>query len=221
MLLARVCGACGSSGSFRGPGRGPLCAACADQLVAAGPVPAPRQVDRLVAVLTFEGVGRDLVLGLKYRNRRGVVGPLAAAMAAAVGAGRPDVVTWAPTTRVRRQQRGFDQSELLARAVARQLDRPCRSLLQRRPGPPQTGRDGLARAIGPDLRARQRVPGHVLVVDDVTTTGATLSAAATALRERGAVVVDAVTAAATPLKVPPAAVDIVATARPGRIIETE
>ena len=195
MLWRNVCIVCGSAGAV-------VCARCADQLEPAGAPLVPAGLDDLQAVLRFDGAGRDLVLSLKYRNRRGSVAPLAAAMAAAVQASTIDAVTWAPTSATRRRQRGYDQAQLLAVAVARRLGRPCPQLLRRTSGPPQTGLDAPHRRLGPSFRPTRQVPASVLLVDDVVTTGATLMAAAGALRLGGAVGVIGVTAAATPLKVP-------------------
>jgi predicted amidophosphoribosyltransferase len=148
-----------------------------------------------------------VVARVKYRGARAAVPWLADAMVAAMVEGLDatpvvDVVTWAPTSRDRRRARGFDPAELLARAVARRLtdhfDVRCLGVLDRCPGPPQTGLTGADRRRGPSYVARRTAPWSVLVVDDVTTTGATLSAAALALRAAGAHRVFAVTAARTP-----------------------
>jgi predicted amidophosphoribosyltransferase len=145
-------------------------------------------------------VARELVARAKYRNVRAVVPWLAAHMVdAATARGLvADAVTWAPTTRVRVRSRGFDPAELLARAVAGGVGSRCSALLRRLPGPPQTGLAAAARRSGPRFQARRRVPRSVLLVDDVATTGATLSAAAMALREGGADRVVALVAARTP-----------------------
>ena len=87
---------------------------------------------------------------------------------------------------------------VLARAVARHLGRPCTALLERGAGPAQTGRPLAERRAGPLLLARTAVTGHVLVVDDVITSGATCSAAARVLREAGATTISAIAAARTP-----------------------
>ena len=62
----------------------------------------------------------------------------------------------------------------------------------------QTGLPGDARRVGPRFAPRQRVPASVLLIDDVTTTGATLAGAAAALRAGGAMRIAALTAARTP-----------------------
>lgn len=157
-------------------------------------------LDSFAAVVAYEGRGRDLVVGLKWRGRHGDLGRLAWAMAAAASGPAVDAVTWPPTTARRRRRRGFDQAELLARAVARLLDRPATPTLHRR-GAPQAGRAAAARRSGARFRVRGRPPARLLLVDDVVTTGATLGHAGAALRASGAVEVHGVALARTPLKV--------------------
>ena len=159
-------------------------------------------MDAVVALLAYADEGRELVARLKYRNRRDALRWLGRALAHAVRT-TPwsfDLVTWAPTTRRRRGDRGFDQAALLARAVAAELDLPCRALLVRRPGRPQTGLLAADRRRGPEfaLRTDAALPPAVLLVDDVVTTGATVSAAARALRRAGAEHVVVAAAARTP-----------------------
>ncbi len=157
----------------------------------------PRGLDGLDAVVAYEGTGRLVIAGLKYRNARGSVERLAAAMSARVPP--VDVVTWVPTTAARARRRGFDQGALLARAVAARVHVPCRRLLRRAAGPPQTGSALAARLTGPTMTPARSVLGlDVLLVDDVVTTGTTMSTAAFALREAGARHVFGVAAAATP-----------------------
>jgi predicted amidophosphoribosyltransferase len=198
-LFPLLCPGCGRRGN-------PVCATCAELLHPALPAPPPPGVDAWGAAFAYEGVAREVVARVKYRGARAAVPWLAEAMVAALPAStraipRLEVVTWAPTSRERRRRRGFDPAELLARAVARRLRARCVGLLERVPGPPQTGRTGADRRRGPrytSCRVGYLTPTAVLLVDDVTTTGATLTAASAALRDGGARVVVAITAARTP-----------------------
>lgn len=189
------------------PGPAP-CPGCWNLLAPAPPIEPIPGVDTTVALLAYDGAGRDLVARVKYRNRRAAVAWIAAGMAA-LAAPLVDercTVTWGPTTPERRRRRGFDHAEILAVQVARRLDLPTAALIWRATTAPQTGRSAQERAAGVDftaVRGRRRGPhgrGTILLVDDVVTTGATLAAAAAALRRGGATRVVAVVAAATPLK---------------------
>ena len=194
VLLPVVCPVCGAHGVAP-------CAACRAGLRPAPVLAPPSGVDSCAAAFAYEGPGRELVARLKYRNARAAVPFLATAMVATVDASAVDTVTWAPTAAARRRTRGFDQAEVLARSVARRLGLPCRALLRRRSGAgPQTGRRLAERRQGPVFDPRRAVPGRVLLVDDVVTSGATASAAARALRAGGATEVQVVVAARTPLR---------------------
>jgi len=192
-LLPFTCPGCGRRGS-------PLCACCQADLHPPPPAVPPPGVDAWSAAFAYRGVARELVARLKYRNARAAAPWLATAMVDVVIATGLDAptVTWAPTTLQRRRARGFDPAEILARAVARRLRVRCARFLDRQPGPPQTGLAAAARLVGPRFVARREVPTRVLLVDDIATTGATLAAAAAALRAAGAQNVLAITAARTP-----------------------
>ena len=178
----------------------PVCGRCSAALRAPPSVPPPPAVDAWVAPFAYEGVVRELVARAKYRGRHAALPWLAHAVATALDpAPVPlDVVTWVPTDRRRRRARGFDHARRLATAVAREHRLPARELLVRDPSPAQTELAIDARRAGPPIRARARSPARVLVVDDVATTGASLTRAAVALRGAGAVTVIAATAARTP-----------------------
>lgn len=192
MLLTSPCAACGGLA----PAGVAVCGRCTAELSPPPSLSVPLGLDACSTLLGYDDVERSLITALKNRQRRDLVGWLAAGLAAevfepAVGV----VVTWAPTSPERRRRRGFDQAELLAQALARRWGRPCRPLLRREPGPPQAGRSRIERRAHPGFAALRPVPRRVLLVDDVATTGATLTAAARALRRAGAAEVTAVVAA--------------------------
>ena len=192
MIFTTRCAGCETPGA-------PICRTCRFALVSRADTGGP---DGVLVAAPFSGRVRDVLLGFKYRNRRSVAGHLAGLLVNRLAAsGRTvDVVTWAPTSARRRRERGFDQAELVARQVARQLGVPCRRLLERGGDDgPQTGRSRAGRLHGPVFRAHPHVPrSRVLLVDDVVTTGATIRAAAAALRRAGAADVLPAAFAATP-----------------------
>jgi predicted amidophosphoribosyltransferase len=148
-----------------------------------------------------------MIVELKYHNRRSRAVVLGDLLAASIRANESidfatfDVVTWAPTSIAHRRRRGFDQAELIARRVGRQLDIPVRALLRRRGSNAQTGRSRRDRLAGPVFVAHRAARGaRVLVLDDVTTTGATLHAARRAFRSVGAELTVCWAVAATPAR---------------------
>ena len=156
----------------------------------------------ILAACDYDGDVRRRVVEMKYQGRRSLARELARHLAHTVRADAVDaidLVTWAPTSSRRRRRRGFDQAQLIARFVARELGVPCRRLLVRETRHAQTGRSRTARLAGPRFRALStRRPLRVLVVDDVVTTGSTLRAAAHALTASGWGDVTLAAVAATP-----------------------
>jgi ComF family protein len=192
MVLTSSCVGCHEPGAV-------LCRRCRFALAATSPYHTAAGV---AAVGRYEGLLRDLVVALKFRNRRRVAQVLAEHLVRRL---RPtaDLVTWAPTSPRRIGRRGYDQAELLARCVARELGVPCRRLLYRAHGVAHTGLSRQQRLhSGVAFRARRgRGSPRVLVVDDVVTTGASLQAALQALRGAGVADVRLMALAAAPAPV--------------------
>jgi ComF family protein len=157
----------------------------------------------------FEGTLRLLIHELKYRGRQRVAARLAGLLLEEPGVRR--VLTAGahlvpvPLHPRRRRERGFNQAELVAAALAREggLVLSPGVLVRRRETSPQAGLSAAARrrnvAGAFVVRQRPKVMGRILVlVDDVSTTGATAAACALALRQAGAAEVRLVTVARVP-----------------------
>ncbi len=142
----------------------------------------------------FEETIRRAVHELKYRGRRVLAEPLGALLAPYLaGLAWPvSTIMPVPLHRQRERARGYNQAALLARVLAVWSRWPLDEvgLVRVRNTPPQVGLDGAARRENVRgafaWKKETPPPVHVLLVDDVYTTGATMEAAAEALVEAGA-----------------------------------
>ena len=179
-----------------------LCATCTAALI---PRPEHRRIDDgegavpVWSGLRFEGVTARVVRALKEEGRTGLARVLAPALAAAVSQfdTAHAVLVPLPTSRAAYRRRGFRVTELVAARAGLPVERLLRTA--RRTGD-QRGLDREARRrnVTGSLVAHDVAGRRVVVLDDVVTTGASLAEAVRALRDAGAEVVGAATAAATP-----------------------
>lgn len=153
----------------------------------------PPALERIVVAVEYDGPAGSAIRALKFRGQRRLAPPLALLLAdAARRAGLAlDVIVPMPLHVGRRRERGYNQAELLARPLARALGVPLagRLLTRTRATQPQTRlsrRDRLVNVAGAFALAAPSAVAllagkRIVLVDDVTTTGATLEAAADAL----------------------------------------
>lgn len=157
------------------------------------------------AAVRFRGPARDLVLALKYRGARHVLRDMERLFrqsAVLLDHVRGAVLIPVPLHPRRQRERGFNQSELLARSLARAaggrtsvvnllqrvIDTPTQASLGRE-GRPINVKNAFALVRSPGLNPTSRY----LLVDDVVTTGSTLESCAHVLRAGGALNVDVAT----------------------------
>ncbi|MEZ5651334.1 MAG: ComF family protein [Burkholderiaceae bacterium] len=201
---ARLCAWCLAALPGRLSHRCPRCALPRPQ---AGTCPScrrePSPIDATIALADYGPPLDQAIKAFKYRQRPSLAGPLADALVDAIRAREPlpcwpTVIVPMPLTDARLRERGFNQASRLARALGKALDLPVLPSALSRSGEPvlahQAGRSRQARRSA-DLG---RFDGsaalrgcRVALVDDVMTTGATLQAAARAVRAAGANRVDA------------------------------
>ncbi len=161
----------------------------------------PAGIIQLEWCATYNGPARACLHALKYDGERRLVGPLSAIMAerwsrATIGG---TILVPVPVHAARRRQRGFDQAELLARGIGARLDLPVVAGVRRQTkttAQHALGRGARASNVGhafaPDPRYTEAVRGAwAVLIDDLTTTGATLSGCAAVLYDAGALAVSA------------------------------
>lgn len=159
---------------------------------------APRTVqyfEKAAASFYYEGYIRDAILRYKFHGMQTYARQFAKWLAIIVVGeleGKYDMTSWVPCGRWRRWTRGFDQVELLAKALAEELEAPCVQTLKKiRNTPKQSRMPNAAARRANVLGAYQAVDPHrfcgkrILLVDDVLTTGATLSECGKVLRMAG------------------------------------
>lgn len=160
-----------------------------------------------VAPLWYRDLVRESHHRFKFSGVRAYTQPYVTLMVQCINDhldGGFDVIAWAPISWWRRYRRGYDQAQLLAEGIAAELDLPCQPLLRKkRHTMPQSSLKGeserRANVLGAYVvRYPEQVQGkRVLLVDDVVTSGATLSECARMLLTAGAKQVACVTLAMT------------------------
>lgn len=157
-----------------------------------------------VAPFRYEGQVRESILRYKFHGLTAYGAAYADFLAKCIDESgiSCDSITWVPLSRRRLRSRGYDQARILAEATAERLGLPCEGLLEKRVDTrPQSGMGdagrrrenakGVYACCAPEKVAGKRV----LLIDDIVTTGATLSECALTLKKAGCAEVWAAAAA--------------------------
>lgn len=167
----------------------------------------PQFLDSFVAVWYYEGYVRQSLLRFKFCNARNLAQPFGRLLAMKLQREYPegfDVLTWIPVSRLRKFRRGYDQCELLAKAVGQELGMiPVPTLKKIRNNRKQSGIRGEAQRRANVLGVYRTVSAEtvagkrILLLDDILTTGATAGEAARVLLTAGALEVHCAAVAAS------------------------
>lgn len=174
-----------------------ICSECR-QALPAGQVPerTGEFFTRCICAYSYDGAVRESIHRYKFsglaRYAEGY-GRMLAMVIAREQSPLPELVTWVPVSRKRRRKRGYDQAQLLAQTVAGELGLPLISALSKlRDNPPQSAQPDAAHRRGNVIGVfacadAQAVRGRrILLIDDIITTGATLSECSRVLLSAGA-----------------------------------
>ena len=207
LLFPQRCVSCGREGDY-------ICRSCHQSLLLITPPVCPRcgrpqpsgilcsdcidwqaDIDGIRSPFIFDGVMRQAIHELKYRNLRALAAPLAKLLYdyLMVNPVPGEVLVPVPLHRKRLRERGYNQSSLLAREMSKLTGLlvvdDC--LVRQQPAPPQARTASISerqRNVAGAFACRDgRLRGkQVLLIDDVTTSGSTLNACAGALKSAGA-----------------------------------
>lgn len=207
-FFPRWCVGCGREGEF-------ICASCRRSLSRVMPPLCPKcgkpqpsgvccpacvgwqaRIDGIRSPFRFDGVMRQAIHQLKYRNLRALAQELAELLRDYLTASPMpgEVVVPVPLHRKRLRERGYNQSSLLAKELGKLIKLPVIDdcLIRQRHAPPQartlTVEERRSNVDGAFVCRDRRLLGkQVLLIDDVSTSGATLDACAAALKAAGAI----------------------------------
>lgn len=182
-LVPPLCARCGSPGAW--PVR--RCAECSGRRLAFASAR---------AAIVYDGTARRFVQAWKERGQRRLARDAAAVVVEALARPEAAVLACVPSDPGRTRERGFRPAEALARELGRAWGLPVEPLLRRTRSVDRQRGLGLQdrrRNVRGVFASARAAPARVCLVDDVYTSGATVAAAASALRQGGARRVEVVT----------------------------
>ncbi len=197
LVFPAQCVGCGRVGDL-------FCAACLDALRTPPLSLTAPYLNGLYAAGEFKGVWRHAIHAFKYEGQKALADLLAGLLPCPPELPETVIIVPVPLHPNRQRWRGYNQATLLAQALAVRLDRDMveDALVRLRDTRPQVGLNAAARRRnmkGAFSAPRDLVNGRdIVLVDDVFTTGATLSSGAEALRRAGATAVWALALACAP-----------------------
>ena len=179
-----------------------ICQNCMNTLPTTGPEAVQRleSIDRCCSPLFYEGNVRSSLLRYKFGGASSYAEVYGEFLSKCIDENdiSCDSITWVPLSKKRLRKRGYDQARLLAEALARRQGLPCVPTLQKvhNNRVQSTLRDAKqrkrnVRGVYEALPETTLIGAHILLVDDIVTTGSTLSECARVLQNAGAIQVSA------------------------------
>ncbi|MCH5155508.1 MAG: ComF family protein [Clostridiales bacterium] len=175
-------------------GIGDYCSECSEQSLS---------FDEARSAVSYDGNAKDLIQRLKYGNAKYLANAISQYLldVLLMTDWHADCITFVPIHKSRQKRRGYNQAELLARTLAEHTNLPCEILLEKSvktPNQAKLNRAERMENLKGSFRAVCTPPEHVILVDDVMTTGSTANECSGVLKRSGAKVVYVLTFASVP-----------------------